>query len=125
MSLDSRLSLSEAARLVPGRPSSSALWRWCRRGVRARSGLRIRLCHVRIGHKVFTTRADLETFFAALTAADLAHFDAAPPPDSPPVLRPKLSPASILESAPRRGNVRRADERAIERASRELDAAGI
>jgi len=40
------LTLMQAAKLAPGRPSGNCIWRWCRRGVLARSGERIRLEHI-------------------------------------------------------------------------------
>lgn len=68
------LSLAAASRLVPGRPHTSTLWRWCRRGVLARSGERIRLKHIRLGARVFTTREALDEFGRALADADAAYF---------------------------------------------------
>lgn len=70
------LSLTDAAQLVSGRPSVSAIWRWCRRGVLARDGTRIRLEHRRIGGKIFTADAWLDAFTKALTDADTAYFAA-------------------------------------------------
>lgn len=70
-----QLTLAEAARLTPGRPSANCLWRWCRRGVLVRDGLRIRLRHVRLGGRVFTTRAWLDEFGRELAEADRAYFE--------------------------------------------------
>lgn len=67
--------LVEAAALCPHRPHPSALWRWCRRGIKARSGKRIRLNHVRVGGRIFTTQADLARFFAAVAEADAERFE--------------------------------------------------
>jgi len=69
------LSLSQAAKVAPGRPSSSAIWRWCRRGVLARSGERIKLRHVRAGGKIYTTDAWVREFGERLAAADEAYFE--------------------------------------------------
>lgn len=69
------LSLISAAQRCPSRPSANAIWRWCRRGVLARSGQRVHLKHYRIGGKLFTTDADLQHFFGALAKADQAYFD--------------------------------------------------
>jgi hypothetical protein len=69
------LSLGQAAAVSPGRPSTNCVWRWCRRGVLARSGTRVRLEHVRVGGKIFTTADWVQSFFAALAAADSAYFD--------------------------------------------------
>ena len=39
------ITLTEAAKITPGRPSTNCLWRWCRRGVLSRGGERVRLEH--------------------------------------------------------------------------------
>lgn len=70
------ISLNQAPSYVSGRPSISAVWRWCRRGVLARNGQRIRLEHRRIGGKIFTSEAWLDAFTKALTDADTAYFTA-------------------------------------------------
>ncbi|MCK6466046.1 MAG: DUF1580 domain-containing protein [Phycisphaerae bacterium] len=75
---DERLPLTEVAKLVPGRPSVNCVWRWCRRGVLARNGERIRLEHIRIGGKIFTTRAWLEEFGRRLASEDAKYFDLGP-----------------------------------------------
>lgn len=67
------LSMSEASRLTPRRPSIGTIWRWCRRGVRARDGQYVRLHHVRVGGRVYTTEAWLEQFFEQVAAADLGN----------------------------------------------------
>ncbi|MCH8823503.1 MAG: DUF1580 domain-containing protein [Planctomycetes bacterium] len=69
------LSLAEAARQCPGKPAPSTVWRWCRRGVRARSGERVRLSHVRVGGRIYTTLHSLTRFFEATAQADIEHFD--------------------------------------------------
>jgi hypothetical protein len=72
--LDERITLSQAARAAPGRPSPNCVWRWCRRGVVARTGQRVRLRHVRIGGKLFTTVKWLDEFGQRLAEADEAYF---------------------------------------------------
>lgn len=71
--------LSEAVTFVPmnhGKPPHpSTLWRWCRQGVKARSGQRIRLDHVRVGAYVYTSRAALQEFVEELAKADCDYFD--------------------------------------------------
>lgn len=67
--------LSAAAKTAPGRPSANAVWRWCRKGVRSRGGEYIRLRHVRLGGRVFTSLAWLAEFGEQLAAADAQHFD--------------------------------------------------
>ncbi len=73
------LSLSDATRVLPKiqgkRPHNSTVWRWCRIGVKARSGRRVRLEHVRVGARVFTTAAALNAFVADVAAADAEAFD--------------------------------------------------
>ena len=56
------LTLTEAAKLAPTRPSANAVWRWCRRGVKARSGKRVHLGHIRVGGRVYTTEQSVRTF---------------------------------------------------------------
>ncbi len=67
---DDYLSLTDVAKVTPGRPSTNCVWRWCRRGVLSRSGERIRLQHVRMGGMIYTTHAWLEKFGHLLAAAD-------------------------------------------------------
>jgi hypothetical protein len=72
---DEHITLTQAAQVAPGRPSTNCMWRWCRRGVLARSGQRIRLQHVRVGGKIFTTAAWLREFGQQLAEADRAYFE--------------------------------------------------
>lgn len=69
------ITLTEAAKITPGRPSTNCLWRWCRRGVLSRGGKRVRLEHRRIGGKIFTAPDWLEDFGRRLAEADTQHFD--------------------------------------------------
>ncbi len=69
------LTLAQAAKIAPGRPSPNCVWRWCREGVKSASGDRIRLKHTRFGSRIFTTRQWLNEFGQALAEADAAHFD--------------------------------------------------
>ena len=131
------ISLTQAAKLAPGRPSINCLWRWARRGVIARSGARIRLQHVRIGGKLFTTSEWMSQFGQALAEADVNYFDL----DSAPVLHtgvldPHRSKPALHRSAsptrptrpthstrPARTDAQR--QAAIERAERELKGMGV
>ena len=65
------LSLSEACAALPRidgkRPHTSTIWRWCRKGVRG-----VRLEHVRLGHRICTSREALNRFANALARADAA-----------------------------------------------------
>ncbi len=115
--LEEHLTLSEAAKIAPGRPSMNCLWRWCRRGVLARTGERVRLQHTRVGGKIFTTAQSLDEFGRRLAEADAAYFElhdhdaAAPPPRTRPNRRRK-----------RFEEHRRAS---VEQANRELEQAGL
>jgi hypothetical protein len=73
--VDDHLTLAQAARAIPGKPSCCAVWRWCRRGVKSRSGNRVHLQHIRIGGKIFTKAAWVRDFGRRLAEADVAHFD--------------------------------------------------
>ncbi len=73
--LDGYISLTQATKIAPGRPSINCVWRWCRRGVMSRSGERIRLTHIRVGGKLFTSSAWLDEFGRRLAEADARHFD--------------------------------------------------
>jgi hypothetical protein len=68
------LTLSQAARLTHGSVSPNCIWRWCRQGVRSRTGEVIRLKHVREGGKLFTSKQWLDEFRERLAAADVEHF---------------------------------------------------
>jgi len=64
------LTLAEAAQLLPRPPVSATLWRWCVKGFYIRYVDKIiRLRHVRIGRKMFTTEEWLEQFVDDLSAA--------------------------------------------------------
>ena len=80
------LTLAEAAKKTPGRPSARCLWRWCRRGLRTRSGGRCFLKHLRVGARVFTTDDWLQAFFAELDAGDAQHFRPDQAPEAAGVL---------------------------------------
>lgn len=58
------LTMTEAAKVPPQRPTVSTVWRWFRRG---RHGVKLEtiLC----GGRRFTSREAIDRFFAAVTAA--------------------------------------------------------
>lgn len=114
---DQHITLGEASKITPGRPSTNCVWRWCRKGVLARSGERVRLQHVRIGGKIFTTPAWVQQFGKALAEADAAHFEL----DEQGTEVPRQAPRR------RRRVSRHAQQRrdAYERANRELEEAGL
>jgi hypothetical protein len=99
------LSFAAAARLLPSRAGghvhASTLWRWCTSGACRPGGGRVRLERVRIGGTWFTSAEAISRFLAKLSA------------------EPDRSDVPLLRRTPaqrRRGH---------ERASRELDNAGI
>jgi hypothetical protein len=66
------LALAEAARLLPKRPNPATLWRWRTKGVRG-----VKLVTKLIGGRRYVTRAALQQFIEAVTAA--ASASAGPP----------------------------------------------
>lgn len=73
------LKLSALSKLLPGRPSTMCLWRWCRHGLTTRSGVKVRLPHIRCGRNIMATREDCEAFFRAVAEGDCEYFDTTPP----------------------------------------------
>lgn len=69
--------LTQLAKDLPGRPHASTVWRWCRKGVKSRTGDRIQLEHVRIGCRVFSSTQAIERFGRRLADADASHFSKA------------------------------------------------
>ena len=68
------ISLAQASKLCPGRLSIQSIWRWCRKGIKSKSGERIHLEHYRVGGKLYTTENDLQNFFKNVTESDKLHF---------------------------------------------------
>jgi len=58
------LTLTEAAKTLPGRVALSTIWRWMQRGVRG-----VRLQTVLVGGLRYTSREALQRFVEATTAA--------------------------------------------------------
>lgn len=58
------LSMTAAAKLLPGRPNVATLWRWRTTGVRG-----VKLATILYGGRRFTSREALSRFIAATTAA--------------------------------------------------------
>ncbi len=117
------LTLSQAARVAPGSPTPNCIWRWCRRGVIARSGRRIRLEHVRVGGKLFTSAEWLESFGRRLAEADADYFDneeADAPRDKGPAL-PKQRARRLV----RRSSNDEATQARRARVRAELEAEGL
>jgi hypothetical protein len=55
------ISISQAARMIPGRPSVPTVWRWCVRGVRKR-----KLASTIVGGRRFTTERAVNEFLRSL-----------------------------------------------------------
>ncbi len=70
------ITLSEAAKRVPGRPNSATVWRWARKGIIARDGSRVKLEHRRCGARIFVPPEALDQFFKSVADADARFFDA-------------------------------------------------
>lgn len=64
ISSESLLTISQAAKSLPGRPHTSTLWRWVNRGVR---NYRLETCM--IGGRRFTSQEALARFFRRLSGA--------------------------------------------------------
>ena len=111
---DEHITLTEVAKISPGRPSTHCLWRWCRRGVLARSGQRVRLEHLRIGGKIFTTGRWVEDFGKALAQADARYFNL----DEQVAEVPR-----VRRRRPRSGSIQ--SRAAHEQANRELEEEGL
>lgn len=75
------LSLTQAAELLPNRPSPASLWRWARRGLIAADGSRIRLAHRRLGARIYIAPEDLDRFARELASADMRHFSGVEAPE--------------------------------------------
>jgi hypothetical protein len=108
---ESYITLTQATKVAPGRPSINCVWRWCRKGVIARSGERVRLQHVRIGGKLYTTQTWLDQFGRQLAEADAKYF--------------ALDEKSCLQTPKPRGRTENQRQAAIERAQRELKEMGV
>jgi len=114
-----QITLTQVAKMVPGRPTANCIWRWCRRGVLARNGTRVHLQHVRLGGRILTTRRWLDEFGKALADADAQYFDTSRSGDAE-------HPAS--ESANKRNDIPKAENprsQRLDRIERELEGAGL
>lgn len=118
---EEHITLSQAAKLAPGRPSSNCVWRWCREGVKAASGTRVRLKHVRFGSRIYTTRQWLNDFGLALAEADAAHFDR---DEQSPAPEPSRRASKRSHRASCSSGADEARRRHLE-AERELEEAGL
>jgi flagellar basal body P-ring protein FlgI len=105
------ITLEEAAAIAPGHRSTNCIWRWCRKGIRSRSGTLVCLRHVRVGRTVFTTARWLVEFGENLAEADSAYF--------------QLSRQARQESKTVRRRSDKQRQAAIEKAQRELAEMGV
>ena len=71
---DEYMSPADAAQRLLPLATVTTVWRWCRYGVKCANGKRVRLRHVRIGGRIYTTAGWLEEFLRALRAADAARW---------------------------------------------------
>ena len=117
---EQHISLTEAARIAPGRPSANCVWRWCRRGVLSRNGERVRLQHMRMGGQIFTTASWMEEFGRRLAEADAKYFDLC---ESATEAAASTTPRRRRQRAPSQFEAQRRHE--IEEADRELNEAGL
>lgn len=70
--------LSDACKMLPGRPALSTLWRWITRGVLGRDGERVRLRAHRLGRRFYVAQADVLAFARELAEAHTLHDEPAP-----------------------------------------------
>lgn len=106
------ITLTQATKVAPGRPSTNCIWRWCRRGVIARSGQRIKLEHIRMGGKIFTTQLWIDAFGRKLAEADAQYFDR----DTPTLPVPPPAQSSLRHRAPMAASPSSDIERELEEA---------
>ena len=62
------LTVVQAAKLAPGRPSANAIWRWAAHGIKTPTG-RVYLRHLRMGGKLLTTSEWIIDFGLAMAEA--------------------------------------------------------
>lgn len=113
------LTLTQAANVAPGRPTTNCLWRWCRKGVVSRSGHRVRLRHIRAGGKIFTKAEWVEEFGRTLAEADAEYFDLA---DAAVEAARAAEPPQPRRRRPRSDGQRR---EALSELDRQLQAEGL
>lgn len=76
------LSLSQAAKMLPGRPHAASLWRWSRLGVTTHSGQRVRLRVGRLGRRLYTKVEWIEEFARQCAELDAERWRSEAPPQS-------------------------------------------
>jgi Protein of unknown function (DUF1580) len=119
------MTLTELAKRTPGRPHSSTLWRWCRRGVNG-----VRLEYRKVGRRIFSSAQAMDRFTRAAAEAEPALDDPRKPVEGN-ADRPNLVPGhhAGLNRLASRGRKRRLPgtrpSAAFEKATAILDAARI
>ncbi len=68
------VTIGEFAKLVPGDPAPSTIWRWCRKGIKTRNGQQVRLPHQRVGKRLFVDASKASEFFKEIADQDVAYF---------------------------------------------------
>ncbi len=91
---DILLTLSDACRRFPHRPSPATLWRWRVKGVHG-----VRLECVRVGSRWCTTQQAVERFLMHQTEAVMARHcqEPEPSPDRDPAQERRLRQAGLLQ----------------------------
>lgn len=118
------ITLTQAAKIAPGRPSTNCLWRWCRRGVLSRGGERVRLEHRRVVGKIYTAPQWLDDFGRRLAEADSRHFDQREAAVAEPGVGERQAARHDFKPETRSRSTRLDIDR-VEDAERELDKVGI
>ena len=101
------LTLTQVARSIPGRPHISTVFRWCRVGIRG-----VRMGYVRFGRRMLVPREAMDRFATALADLDRAEDEA------------RANVVKPVNGAPK-GRSEKQRAKAIERAERECQAAGL
>jgi len=79
--IEDYITLREAVQYVPGRPNPTSIWRWCRHGVRTRSGKVLYLKHFRARGRIWTTPKWIEDFLDSLAEAEIEALKEGEPPE--------------------------------------------
>ncbi len=64
------LTTGQAAKLIPGKPCATTVWRWCTSGWKAANGAKVKLQCAKFGKKIFTTKEWIEDFGKACADSD-------------------------------------------------------
>ena len=89
MSDNDLITMEAAAKAAPVPVTALTVWRWARNGTKSRGGRRVYLKTVRVGQRLFTTRADIGRYLEDLAAADMEHFQSRNPDPAPATAKAK------------------------------------